>query len=650
MGFVLGGLDKADYDRNYSDSELLTRIVGYYKKYKLGILGMIIGLLLSAGANAFIPKLISLSITALENDLNSGATVISNQLLTLILIILGFYIFGFAINAFQQIITAKTVQSTVFDLREDVFDSILERDISFINDIPTGRLVSRITNDTNDFGQTVGLTTNLFAQVLTFLFYLYFLLTTSIKLTLLILIFAPVIILVALSFRRIARDVAQKSNRVLAKVNALIQETTSGIYIAKAFRAEKTIYDEFDDLNKTSYTVNFKRAIIFNSIFPVLNILTALATAILVYFGALEVIGVQASYLGILDQLPGKALTIGDWYLFITGLNLFFFPLIQIASFWSQFQQGLAGSERAFSLIDAENKVQQIDSKKLEEMKGEIQFNNVTFSYDETTNVLENFNLHIPASESVAIVGHTGAGKSTLAKLISRYYEHQNGQILIDGVDIRELDMHNYRKNLAIISQEVFLWNTSITDNILYNSETERNPDFDLTSDNEQQHIQYAPELISKMKQTVAAIDALDWINNLEDKFETVVGERGNRLSQGQRQLIAFARIIIQDPKILIMDEATASVDPFTELQIQKAIELLMKDRTSIVIAHRLSTVKSADRIIVMKQGKIIEEGNHQELMQQGGHYAELYETYYRHQSISYVEEFAKETSDIATD
>ena len=624
MGFIMGGLDKSDYDRNYSDLTLLKRIGSYFKPYKKNMLIIVIALVVGSFASTLIPLAISGFLNEIEKAFSSNTVDPLNSLIIgLILLIISFYLINFLGNMVQQIVTAKTVSSAVVDLRKDVFDAILNRDMAFLNEQPTGRLVSRIQNDTNDFGQTITLTASLMAQVLVVVFLLAFLFDKSIKLTILLLLFAPIVISTALMFRKIAREISLKSQRVLAKVNAMIQETFSGIYIAKAFRAEAAVYQEFVELNETSYKVNLKRGIVFNSIFPILAILSGIGTAVLIYFGALDVIGNSTAPLAFLiDWIPGTELNVGDWFLFFQGLIIFFFPLISIASFWSQFQQGLAASERVFSLIDAENTIIQYDSKPLENPKGKIEFRNVTFAYKEGQNVLENFNLIIQPGEKIAIVGHTGAGKSTLVKLITRSYEFQRGQILIDDQDIRSLDLDDYRKKLAVITQEVFLWNASVKENLLYGSH----------------HISNAEE---KMKQILEKIGIMDWIDRLPEGLDTNVGERGSKLSMGQRQLIAFARILLVDPVILIMDEATSSVDPLTEVLIQRATNLILEGRTSIIVAHRLSTVRHADRIIVMKKGKIIETGSHEELLAKGGHYAELYDTYFRHQSLAYIEQQA---------
>jgi ABC-type multidrug transport system fused ATPase/permease subunit len=608
----MNGLDKDDFDRQYGDSVLLKRITSYFSPYKLLIIILSICLFLSSLASTIVPVLIS---ETLDNYSTSN-------LQDLILLLLGFSVFSFVMNLLQQEFTYRATSSAVYDLRSDAFDSLLAKDMAFYDKQPSGRLASRVVNDSNDFGQTVSLVSNLIGQLLIIVFLIYFLLIKSVKLTVVILLFGPLIIIVALSFRKIARTVALASQRILAKVNALIQESTSGIYIAKSFRAEQSIYDEFNTMNNTSYDVNLKRGLVFNSIFPILGFLTAIGVALIVFFGGKDLIGSDMNIFGLI--IPKEELTIGNFYLFITGLNLFFFPLLQIASFWSQFQQGLAASERIFGLIDAENNVIQYDSKIIMNPQGGVEFKNLIFAYKPGQNIFENFNLKVSPGEKVAIVGHTGAGKSSLAKLISRAYEFQQGEIFIDGYDIRSLDLDAYRKNLAIITQEVFLWNESIKSNLLYGLNVD------------------STEADTKLQTVLTKVSVLDWINSLEKGLETKIGERGSKLSMGQRQLISFARILLQNPSILIMDEATASVDPLTELNIQHATDVLMEGRTSIIIAHRLSTIKKADRIIVLDKGKVVEEGNHETLLSLNGYYADLYNTYYRHQSLQYIESMAK--------
>jgi len=310
--------------------------------------------------------------------------------------------------------------------------------------------------------------------------------------------------------------------------------------------------------------------------------------------------------------------TVGAWYLFIISVHQFYFPVLNLSAFWAQIQAGLAAAERVFALIDADPNVNQIDKRDVTTLKGHIHFDNLHFRYTDNEPILTHFNLLIPPGETLALVGHTGAGKSSIAKLIARFYEYQEGRLLIDGSDIRTFDLAQYRKQLGIVSQVPFLFSGTVADNIRYAA-----PD---VSDDE-------------MLMMARKIGEGEWLETLPHGIQTEVGERGGRLSMGQRQLVALMRVLMQKPAIFILDEATASIDPFTEWQIQQALNLILKNSTSILIAHRLSTVKAADRIVVMEKGTIIEEGNHNGLLEKSGHYATLYNTYFRHQSLAYVEQ-----------
>jgi ATP-binding cassette subfamily B protein len=299
----------------------------------------------------------------------------------------------------------------------------------------------------------------------------------------------------------------------------------------------------------------------------------------------------------------------------VLSLDRFMFPVMSISSFWTQIQSGLSASERVFALIDAEPVVVQTDRQLVPDLKGQIDFNHLHFHYKDTEPVLEDFDLHIRPGETVALVGHTGAGKSSVAKLIARFYEFQGGSLSIDGQDIRAFDLNTYRRRLGIVSQVPFLFSGTVVENIRY----------------------ARPEATEAEIEGIARqIGEGEWLETLSQGLQSEVGERGVRLSMGQRQLVSLMRVLVQRPAIFVLDEATASIDPFTEWQIQQALNLILSKTTSILIAHRLSTVRSADRIIVMEKGRIIDEGSHNELLARGGQYAELYNTYFRHQSLDY--------------
>jgi ATP-binding cassette subfamily B protein len=389
--------------------------------------------------------------------------------------------------------------------------------------------------------------------------------------------------------------------QAMADVNAAIKETVSGISIAKNFRQEESIFQIFDASNQTSYRVNIRRGFVLSLVFPTLNALGGIFVGILIYAGGLSA--------------AQGIVSIGAWYLFIMSLDQFFFPILNLSAFWAQIQSGLSAAERVFALIDADPNVQQIEDRDVPPLRGEVCFENLHFRYTDNEPVLSDFNLCIQPGETLAFVGHTGAGKSSIAKLIARFYEFQSGKLTIDGHDIRIFDLQQYRRQLGIVSQVPFLFSGTVADNIRY----------------------AAPEVTDDEMLTMAnSIGEGDWLETLPNGLRTEVGERGARLSMGQRQLVALMRVLMQKPAIFILDEATASIDPFTEWQIQQALNLILSKSTSILIAHRLSTVKAADRIVVMEKGRIIEEGNHKGLLARGGHYATLYNTYFRHQSLDY--------------
>ncbi len=631
MGFILDGLETESYDRQYSDRELLHRIVSYFRPYRGRMIVIAVMITLNSVMGALGPIVIARAVglleTSTETEFLGGSPVA-----VMILIALGVSLIGasaWVFNYIRQMFSARVTSNAVLKLREDVFNATVRHDMSFYDEHPSGKIVSRVTSDTQDFAEVINLTLNLLSQLLLVVMLIAYLLTVNAMLTLLLIAMAPFAAAIALSFRRLARRVTQNARRVTAIINAQIQESISGILVAKSFRQEPAIYATFDANNRQGYRVGLTRGLTLSGIFPLMGLASGLGTAVVVYVGGLA---------------TRTSIAPAEWYLFMQTVGFFWFPVTSIASFWSQFQDGLSAAERVFALIDREPRVRQNASKPVGpradtryEIRdtgsesapavdgselvspptyGRIEFRHVRFSYTDREVVLPDFSLDIRAGETVALVGHTGAGKSSIGKLIMRFYEFQGGEILLDGRDVRTLDLGQYRLQIGLVPQEPFLFAGSVADNIRYGRPEATDED------------------VAAAARTVSGGE---WLVSLPAGLQTDVGERGGNLSMGQRQLVALARVVLKDPAIFILDEATASIDPFTETQIQEGLQAVMRDRTSLIIAHRLFTVRHADRIIVMRDGRIIEEGRHEALLAAGGHYAELYNTYFRHQSLDAI-------------
>jgi ABC-type multidrug transport system fused ATPase/permease subunit len=606
----MDGLEAEAYDRKYSDRALLTRILDYFRPYRGLMLAVALLVTLGALVDTAFPLLVSRGL-----DLVIASRTVQT-VLVLIAVILGASVLSWTFNFFRQRFTARAVGDVVLRLRNDAFASVIASDMSFYDQFPSGKIVSRVTSDTEDFATVVTLALNLLSQFLLFFLLAAILFFRSAYLALLALSIVPAIVLVALAFRFLARRATRSSQRSLARVNANVQEVVSGISVAKSFRQEQHMYHDFLRVNAQSYRVSVRSGCIYNGVFPLLFFIANLGTTVVVYFGGRSVFG--------------RTISAGDWFLFVQSMGLLWFPLTSIASFWSQFQLGLSASERVFALLDAEPQVRQSASEPVERLHGKIEFRHLFFSYDDRQTVLADFQLVIQPGETVALVGHTGAGKSSLARLIARFYEYQGGALLIDDRDIRRFDLQSYHRRLGVVPQSPFLFSGTVRENIRY------------------AHPQASDEEVARVARSIGYGD---WLEALPAGLDTRVGESGRALSMGQRQLVALARVLLQDPAMIILDEATASVDPLTEAQIQEGLDVVLKGRTAVLIAHRLSTIRHAHRILVLARGRIIEEGSHEDLLKRGGHYAHLYNTYFRHQSMDYRpgEGFVQAAPDLVT-
>jgi ATP-binding cassette subfamily B protein len=604
-----GNLAAEAYDRAYSDRQIVQRLVRYFSAERSLLFGGLGTVLVLTVIGLLDPIIVSRGLDAIKNNPTRNAVFV------LVGVLLLFAVLNWLSILIRRRLTARLIANTVSALRRDAFTATIGHDMSFFDKYQSGKIISRITGDTQEISQVVTLLSDFISQFTILIVLVIYLLSVSWQLTLALLAMAPVLFLCGAGLRALARRVTRTGFRAIGEVNASIQEAVAGMRVAKNFRQEAAIYEGFTAVNNRSYDVNLKRGFVLSNVFPITNTLAGFATGLMVYAGGFSV--------------STGAVTFGAWYLFIVSLDRFWFPMTNLTSFWSQIQGGLSACERIFALIDAEPTVKQrleIRDWRLGQspisnlqspisLRGEIEFKQVDFRYNEQQQVLKDFSLCINPGESVAFVGHTGAGKSSVIKLITRFYEFQAGEILIDGQDIRTFDLSQYRRQLGLVSQSPFLFAGTVLENIRY----------------------AAPHLSDADVEAVAMrIGNGEWLDTLSNGLQTEVGERGNRLSMGQRQLVALARVLAQKPPIFILDEATASVDPFTESQIQAALNLILSESTSILIAHRLSTVKSADRIIALDHGQIIEEGNHDQLMSKGGYYAELYRTYFRHQSLEY--------------
>ena len=586
--------DKRDrLEREYSDWELFKRLMSYTRPHLYIFSTALVAMFLATVLTVTQPLILAI---AIDDYILAKNTVGLGFVTTIYFVVT---VISFLLNVVASYFTTITGIRIITQIRQEAFYQLQDLSMDFYDREATGRIVSRVTNDVERLLNL--LSTGIIDAIVNTMFIglLFFILIyLDLRLTLAVLIIFPILAVFTIYFRVKAREAWQRTRRTIAKVTGYYQEAISGIEVSKAFAAEDFMTNEFDLLNLENYQARIKALILFAIMFPVMDMILAFGTALVLTVGGISI--------------GTGTMTVGVLVAFLSYLGRISQPIMILSNFYNNLLSSMAATERIFDILDRRPSVIPRDNKKLTNVQGLIEFHNLNFSYTpETEQVITNFDLTIPPNSSIALVGHTGAGKTTITNLLCRFYDFQEGEALLDGIDIREVNLENYRRWLSIIPQDSFLFSGTIRDNLLYGK-----PD---ATDEE-------------IEQVLLRVGAFDFVMGKGLNFQ--VGERGSRLSMGERQLICFARAILSNPKILLLDEATSSVDAHTELVIQQSMHHIIENRTAIIIAHRLSTVRSADRIIVLDQGKIKEEGTFQELLEKKGIFAELYEKQFAGQEI----------------
>jgi len=573
------------------DARLMKRLIRYLKPYTKWVvlaIALTVGVALLSTVRPYLTKI------AIDDYIvNKDAQGLKN----IILVLLGTLILQGLLQYTMTYLTQWIGQKTIFDLRMELFRHIQKFSMKFFDKNPVGRLVTRLTNDIEVLNEmfSSGIVM-VFADVFIIGGILFFMFSLSWQLTLIALSVVFPLIYATVIFRKKVRIAFRDVRFYLAKMNSFLQEHISGILVVKIFNKEKRTLNDFKKINYDHTKANKKSVFYYSVFFPVVELIGALSGALIIWYGGGE--AVQG------------ALTIGILISFIQYSEMFFRPIRDLSEKYNIMQTAMASSERIFRLLDRQPVINDpLKPAVLGECRGNIEFRNVWFAYVKEDYVLRDISFKINQGEKVAFVGATGAGKSSIMNLLCRFYDTQKGEITIDGINIKDLKQNELRRNIGLVVQDIFLFSDSIANNISLNNND------------------ISPE---KIKEAASIIGINNFIDKLPLGYGQNVKERGVTLSQGERQLITFARALAYDPKILILDEATSSVDTHSEILIQKAIDKLMDGRTSIIIAHRLSTIQKCDKIIVMHKGEIRETGTHQQLLEYGGIYSKLYQLQYK--------------------
>lgn len=573
-------------DKPFNWNQML-RLFSYMMPYKKTLVPLSIAMvLITTAVRLAIPILIG--IYTLDRAIkNKDATM----LFWLVAIIAGLYSASYIANIFRIRWMNQLGQNVIYDLRKHLFTHVQNLSHRFFDQRSAGSILVRIMNDINSLQElfTNGVI-NLLMDMVLLIGIFFILFSLSPQLTLAIMVILPIMFLISTKLRKNIRRSWQDVRMKQAKLNSHLNESIQGIRVTQSFTQEKENMAFFDGVNGETFQ-SWKYASQKNAMFrPMVELTNALGTAVLIWYGA--------------SLIQDGTITIGVFVSFAFYLGMFWEPISRLGQVYNQLLMGMASSERIFEFLDEKPIVSEADHPvELDDMRGEIQFDKVVFSYDEKRTALKEISLKIEAGQTVALVGHTGSGKTTIANLISRFYDPTSGKVLVDGYDLKEVSIGSLRKYISIVLQDTFIFSGTIYDNILFGR----------------------PDATEEEVRTAAeAVGAAEFIKKLPNGYQTEVEERGNILSVGERQLLSFARALLANPRILIMDEATASIDTETEMKIQKALKTLLKGRTAIIIAHRLSTIREADNIFVLENGVIIEKGNHAELMAHQGEYHDL--------------------------
>jgi ATP-binding cassette subfamily B protein len=577
------------------DGRLMRRLLGYLSPYKLVVaVSFVLVLLVSA------LKLIGPILTKIAIDEYIAVGDMAGLNLIAVVFVLALAA-QFVLSYFQVYIMNMAGQRVMADMRREIFSHLQRLHPSFFDKNPVGRLVTRVTTDVDALNElfTSGVVT-IFGDVFMLVGIMGVLIYLDWRLALVTFAVLPALFTVTMIFKRRVRVVYRKVRTRIAMLNAFIQENVVGMTVVQLFGQEDRKFDEYSELNRQHTEANIESILHYSIFYPVVEVLSAVAIALIVWYGG--------------GQILLGTLTLGGLVAFIQYSEKFFRPISDLSEKFNILQGAMASSERIFGLLDTENAIRTPEAPVVpEHREGSVRFDSVSFAYAGDDWVLRDIDLDVRSGEMVAIVGHTGAGKSTLMSLLMRFYDVQRGRVLVDGIDVREWDLEALRRQFGMVLQDVHLFSGTIASNIRLGDDT------------------ISDEAIGA---AAATVNLDEWLATLPGGLETEVKERGSSLSAGQKQLISFARALVHDPKILILDEATSSVDTHTELLVREALERLLTNRTSIVIAHRLSTIQKADRIVVMHKGRIREIGTHQELLAERGIYYKLYQLQYKEQEM----------------